>query len=117
MFAVIFEVNPTIDGKESYLELAARLRCFLEQQDGLISIERFHSLSDEGKLLSLSFWRDETAIAKWRNFIEHRAAQKAGYNSLFHTYRIRVAKVLRDYTDSVREEAPSNSNKILSAQE
>ena len=117
MIAVIFEVNPNIEGKETYLEYAAGLRAFLEKQDGFISIERFQSLSDEGKLLSLSFWRDETTIEKWRNLIEHRTAQKAGKDSLFHSYRIRVAQVVRDYTESRRDEAPSDSNELLLDQE
>lgn len=115
MFAVIFEVKPKSEGKETYLEIASNLRVFLEKQDGFISIERFQSLNEESKILSLSFWQDETAIEKWRNLIEHRSAQKKGKNSLFHSYRIRVAQVVRDYTESIRKEAPSDSNEILSA--
>ena len=113
MFAVIFEVKPKIEGKETYLEIAAGLRDFLKIQDGFISIERFQSLNEEGKILSLSFWQDEDAIEKWRNLLEHRTAQKEGKDSLFHSYRIRVAQVLRDYTDSDRSEAPVDSNDIF----
>lgn len=113
MFAVIFEVMPKIEGKEEYLKIAAELRGFLKNQDGFISIERFQSLSDEGKILSLSFWNDEAAIKKWRNLLSHRVAQKKGRESLFHSYRIRVAQVVRDYTESDRNEAPSDSNKVL----
>lgn len=109
MFAVIFEVTPKQEGKESYLQLAAGLRSFLENRDGFISIERFQSLSDQNKLLSLSFWRDETAIESWRNLLEHRLAQKQGKESLFESYRIRVAEVVRDYTDSDRTQAPEDS--------
>ena len=76
MYAVIFEVKPKIEGKEEYMKIAAGLRSFLENRDGFISIERFQSLSEEGKILSLSFWHDEAAIEKWRNLLEHRAAQK-----------------------------------------
>ena len=79
MLAVIFEVYPSTDGKQEYLEIAAELRKFLENRDGFISIERFQSLSEEGKILSLSFWRDEEAIASWRNLLEHREAQEKGY--------------------------------------
>ena len=113
MIAVIFEVKPKIEGKEEYLKIAAGLRKFLENRDGFISIERFQSLSEEGKILSLSFWQDEAAIEKWRNLLEHRTAQKKGRESLFHSYRIRVAQVVRDYTESDRNEAPSDSNVVL----
>ena len=113
MVVVIFEVNPKFEGKEEYLEIAAGLRSFLENRDGFISIERFQSLSEEGKILSLSFWQDEAAIEKWRNLLEHRTAQKKGRKSLFHSYRIRVAQVVRDYTESDRNEAPSDSNDVL----
>lgn len=113
MIAVIFEVKPKQEGSAEYLELAAGLRQFLENRDGFISIERFQSLSEEGKLLSLSFWRDEAAIDAWRNLLEHRMAQKKGKESLFHSYRIRVAEVFRDYTESSREGAPSDSNEAL----
>ena len=79
----------------------------------LFSAERYQSLTDDRKILSLSFWRDEAAIEKWRNNLEHRAGQKKGKESLFHSYRIRVAEVIRDYSESDRNEAPSDSNKEL----
>jgi heme-degrading monooxygenase HmoA len=113
MFAVIFEVKPKDEGKEEYLNIAAELRNFLENREGFISIERFQSLTEEGKILSLSFWQDEAAIEKWRKIMEHRVAQKKGKESLFHSYRIRVAQVVRDYTESDRNEAPSDSNNVL----
>ena len=113
MLAVIFEVYPTVEGKSEYLEIAAELRKFLENRDGFISIERFQSLSDEGKILSLSFWRDEEAINAWRNLVEHRAAQRKGKERLFDSYRIRVASVVRDYTGTDRDEAPSDSKLAL----
>ena len=113
MFAVIFEVKPTVEGKDEYLKIASELREFLENREGFISIERFQSLAEEGKVLSLSFWQDETAIEKWRNVLEHRAAQKKGKESLFHSYRIRVAEVVRDYSGSDRGEAPADSNNLL----
>jgi heme-degrading monooxygenase HmoA len=113
MYAVIFEVTPTTNGLTEYLNLAANLKEFLKNCEGLISIERFQSLVDEGKLLSLSFWETEEAIEKWRNVLEHRHAQKAGLDCLFKSYRIRVAEVVREYTNTEREEAPLDSNKEL----
>lgn len=113
MYAVIFEVKPKIEGKVEYLKIASQLRRFLEDCDGFISIERFQSLSDKEKILSLSFWQDEAAVEKWRNLLEHREAQKKGKYSLFDPYRIRVAQVVRDYTESDRNEAPSDSNGAL----
>ncbi len=113
MLAVIFEVTPSTEGKSRYLEIASGLRHHLENRDGFISIERFQSLVEENKLLSLSFWRDEEAIEKWRNELDHRAAQKTGMTSLFESYRIRVAEVIRDYTSTDRKEAPTDSREAL----
>lgn len=109
MFAVIFEVYPTATGKQEYLSIAAQLRQFLADRPGFISIERFQSFSDPDKLLSLSFWESEAAIAEWRNVFEHRLAQRRGKPGLFVRYRIRVARVVRDYTESDREQAPADS--------
>jgi heme-degrading monooxygenase HmoA len=113
MFVVIFEVIPTKDGKEEYLKIAAELRRFLENRAGFISIERFQSLSSEGKILSISFWENEESITEWRNLLEHRNAQRKAKELLFHSYRIRVAQVVRDYTGSNRTEAPPDSKKVL----
>ena len=113
MYAVIFEVFPKESGKAEYLDIASNLRRFLENRPGFISIERFQSLTDEYKILSLSFWEDEDSIEDWRNLIEHRIAQGQGKNKLFMSYRIRVAEVKRDYTESNRKEAPQDSNKAL----
>lgn len=109
MLAVIFEVHPTNEGRDEYLAIATELRAFLEGRDGFISIERFQSLVDEKKILSLSFWRDEAAIETWRNLFEHRQAQAKGKTSLFREYRIRVAEVIRDYSANERNEAPADS--------
>lgn len=110
MIAVIFEVWPAEGRKGDYMELAQRLREDLVQMDGFISVERFQSLTEPDKLLSLSFWRDEQAVAGWRNHPQHRATQSAGRGGIFRDYRLRVAGVLRDYdmTDD-REQAPSDS--------
>ena len=113
MLAVIFEVWPNDSGKEEYLSIAASLREFLKDRPGFISIERFQSLVEENKLLSLSFWESEEAIAEWRNLLEHRVAQKKGKQALFNRYRIRVAEVVRDYTATERALAPADSNQSL----
>jgi heme-degrading monooxygenase HmoA len=97
MIAVIFEVFPADGRKADYLEHAARLRSELECMDGFISVERFQSLTEPDKLLSLSFWRDEQAVAGWRSRAGHRAAQSAGRTGVFRDYRLRVAAVVRDY--------------------
>lgn len=112
MIAVIFEVRPTRDGIKEYLELAAALKDELSACAGLLSIERFQSLVDEGKLLSLSFWKDESSVEQWRNLMAHRSAQQKGKNELFSEYRIRVCSVMRDYTERLRAEAPPDSNKF-----
>lgn len=112
MIAVIFEVEPTEAGKQEYLDTAAALRPLLDQIDGFISIERFESLSQPGKILSLSFWRDEQAVAAWRQLQAHRAAQRRGRSELFDHYRLRVAHVIRDYGMDRRAEAPADSQQI-----
>ncbi len=109
MIAVIFEVYPATDAMQGYLDIAASLRAELEQIDGFISVERFESLSQPGKLLSLSFFRDEEAVSHWRNTASHRIAQTRGRNGVFSEYRLRVASVLRDYGMNEREEAPQDS--------
>lgn len=109
MLAVIFEVWPTAEGRSEYLEIAAELKSFLSSQPGFISIERFQSLVEENKVLSLSFWQDEAAVSAWRNQLEHREAQAKGRQQLFSAYRIRVADVLRDYTASQRDQAPADA--------
>ncbi len=107
MIAVIFEVQPAAGRHQTYLDTAADLRAQLEAIDGFLSVERFESLSTPGKLLSLSFWRDEAAVARWRTLPEHRAAQAAGRAGVFAGYR--VAAVLRDYGLRERDEAPADS--------
>jgi len=109
MIAVIFEVTPKADRKSDYLDIAAQLRPLAESIDGFISIERFQSLSDPTKLLSLSIWRDEQAVAQWRNVAEHRDAQRAGRRGIFEDYHLRIAHVVRDYGLRDRDEAPADS--------
>ena len=109
MIAVIFEVLPAKGRRHAYLGIAANLRPLLDDIDGFVSIERFQSLVDPEKILSLSFWRDEEAVQAWRNTEEHRQAQKAGRGGIFADYRLRIASVVRDYGLNERGEAPSDS--------
>ncbi|HEX2546605.1 MAG TPA: antibiotic biosynthesis monooxygenase [Ramlibacter sp.] len=109
MIAVIFEVWPHPEHRDAYLAWAADLKPQLQQMEGFISIERFQSLSDEGKLLSLSFWRDEECLAQWRQLEAHRAAQAAGRATIFRDYHLRIANVARDYGMQDRAQAPQDS--------
>src|ERR1700686_2018776 len=97
MYAVIFEVEPEAARRQDYLDIAARLRPELERIDGFISAERFQSLTTPAKILSLSFWRDEAAVVRWRRQEEPRIARRPGRPGIFRTYRLRVAAVVRDY--------------------
>ncbi len=106
MIAVIFEAVPAPGKQSAYLDLAAQLKHQLDGMDGFISIERFESLTQAGKLLSLSFWRDEAAVTAWRNAPAHRSAQEAGRHGVFSHYRLRVAHVMRDYGSDDRTQAP-----------
>ena len=109
MIAVIFEVFPAPGQRDSYLDLAAKLRPLLEDIDGFISVERFESLTIPGKILSLSIFRDEEAVRAWRNRAEHRATQGKGRSGIFADYRLRIASVIRDYGMTERAEAPADS--------
>ncbi|MEN3030267.1 antibiotic biosynthesis monooxygenase [Chromobacterium amazonense] len=115
MIAVIFEVTLAEGGRDGYLDWAVRLAETLQHRDGFLSIERFQSLARPDTLLSLSFWRDEAALAAWRNLESHRIAQAAGRGGLFADYRLRVAAVLRDYGMTAREQAPPDSRAAHSA--
>ncbi|MEQ1709684.1 MAG: antibiotic biosynthesis monooxygenase [Terricaulis sp.] len=105
----MFEVLPNAERREDYFRIASELRPLLDAIDGLISIERFQSLTDPGKVLSLSFWRDEAAIAQWRALEAHRSAQAQGRARIFRDYRLRIAHVVRDYGMRERAEAPADS--------
>lgn len=109
MIAVIFEVEPVGGEMATYLDLAAGLSPMLNELDGFISVERFESLSNPGKMLSLSFFRDEYAVMQWRNLAAHRSAQDKGRSGVFRNYRLRVAHVLRDYGLADRSKAPKDS--------
>jgi heme-degrading monooxygenase HmoA len=109
MIAVIFEVWIEDEQKSTYLDIASRMRPLLDDIDGFISIERFESIYESGKILSLSFWRDEDAITEWRQLEAHRVSQAKGRNDVFRDYRLRIAGVIRDYGMTEREQAPIDS--------
>jgi heme-degrading monooxygenase HmoA len=109
MIAVIFEVIPNEEKKQEYLDIAASLRPELDKIPGFISIERFQSLNDPGKILSLSFWKDEESIQQWRNLEMHRNAQSKGRQEIFKDYHLRIADVKRDYGMFDRKETPKDS--------
>ena len=113
MIAVIFEVWP--ERREDYLHIAAKLKPILETIDGFVSVERFESLTEKGKMLSLSFIRDEAAVTAWRNVAEHRAAQAKGRGGIFEDYRLRIASVIRDYGMNDRAQAPDDSKVVHAA--
>jgi heme-degrading monooxygenase HmoA len=113
MIAIIFEVEPAEGRLDDYLEHAAALREELQRMPGFVSVERFRSLTNPARLLSLSLWEDEGAITRWRCHAGHRASQAAGRNGIFAGYRLRVAAVLRDYGMAERrEDAPADSNAL-----
>ncbi len=112
MIAVIFEVWPASGRMDEYLELAAQLKPLLQEVDGFISVERFQSLTDPTKLVSISFWRDEDAVRRWRELEAHRGMQRKGRAGVFADYRLRVASVLRDYGMNEREQAPQDSRTV-----
>jgi heme-degrading monooxygenase HmoA len=113
MMAVIFELWPAQGRRDDYLRMAAALRSEVEKIDGFISVERFESLYEEGKLLSLQFWRDDAAITAWRRQLDHRRAQAVGKAGMFADYRLRIAEVVRDYGPNDRAEAPDDTGALV----
>jgi len=112
MIAVIFEVLPHAENRQEYFDIAVKMRPLLDEVEGFISVERFQSLNDPDKILSLSFFENEEAVAQWRTLIAHRGAQRSGRYGLFADYRIRVAHVVRDYGLFARNEAPEDSRTV-----
>lgn len=110
---VLFEVKPTKEGRARYMELAGMLKPLLSGLEGFISAERFSSINEEGKLLSLNIWEDEAALMRWRNVVEHRMSQQEGRDKLFESYKITICEVLREYTDVDRAGAPEDSNEFF----
>jgi heme-degrading monooxygenase HmoA len=111
MIAIIFELMPADGQKDAYLDIAATMRPMVEQVEGFISVERFQSLTNPDKLLSISFFEDEDAVHRWRKLAAHRNAQSKGRNGIFSDYRLRVCHVMRDYGMFDREQAPEDSVK------
>ncbi|MEP5732132.1 MAG: antibiotic biosynthesis monooxygenase [Sulfitobacter sp.] len=109
MIAVIFEVMPHPDNKAEYLDIAAQMRPMVESVEGFISVERFQSLTNPDKLLSLSFFEDEAAVERWRTLTAHRTAQSKGRGGIFTDYHLRIAHVIRDYGMFDRDQAPKDS--------
>lgn len=112
MIAVIFEFTPAEGRFPEYMQLVETLKADLARAEGFISLERFESITTRGKFISLQFWRDEESVRKWRNLQKHRAAQKAGRERIFDSYRLRIATVIRDYEKDRRAEAPADSVEI-----
>jgi heme-degrading monooxygenase HmoA len=112
MIAIIFEVIPAEGQKDAYLDIAAQMRPMVEEMDGFISVERFQSLTNPDKLLSISFFEDEDAVLRWRKLAAHRNAQSKGRKGVFSDYRLRVAHVMRDYGMFDRDQAPEDSVKV-----
>lgn len=110
---VLFEVKPTREGMKRYLELAAMLKPMLSGFEGFIRAERFTSLNEEGKLLSMNVWDSEEAVERWRNVMEHRMSRKEGRENLFESYKITVCSTIREYSDVDRKEAPKDSNAYM----
>jgi heme-degrading monooxygenase HmoA len=113
MIAVISEVWPYPDRRDDYFRLSEELRPHLLAIDGFISAERLESSADPGKLISLSFWRDEASLSRWRNLEEHRLIMEKGRSGILRDYRVRVTKVLWDYGINDRAQAPKDSRERL----
>ena len=109
MIAIIFEVMPAEGRKQEYLDIAAKMRPMVEEVEGFLSVERFQSLTNPDKLLSISFFEDEAAVDRWRRLHEHRGAQRRGRNGVFSDYRLKVCHVIRDYGMFDRDQAPQDS--------
>jgi heme-degrading monooxygenase HmoA len=112
MIAVIFEFTPAEGRFPDYMKLVGELKADLDKAEGFISLERFESITNKGKFVSLQFWKDEESVRKWRNVQKHREAQKKGRASIFKSYRLRIASVVRDYTQDSRKEAPKDSIEV-----
>ena len=110
---VLFEVKPTKAGMKKYLDLAGMVKPMLAGFEGFIRAERFSSLNEDGKLLSMNVWTDETAVERWRNVMQHRMSQKEGREKLFESYKITVCSEIRSYTDTERAQAPQDSNQYF----
>lgn len=113
MIAVIIELTPAEGRADDYFSMAKRLKADVETIDGFISVERFESVTQPGKFVSISFWRDEEALRSWRIHGRHQVAQRAGREGIFTDYRVRVAGVLRDYSMTERAQAADDQIALL----
>lgn len=111
---VLFEVKPTKEGMQKYLDLAAELKNILSGFEGFVRAERFISLNEDGKLLSMNIWTNEAAVECWRNTLQHRMSQLEGRKKLFESYKITVCVTIREYSDTERVQAPADSNEYFS---
>lgn len=111
---VLFEVKPTKEGMQKYLDLAAELKNILSGFEGFVRAERFTSLNEDGKLLSMNIWTNEAAVECWRNTLQHRMSQLEGRKKLFESYKITVCVTIREYSDTERVQAPADSNEYFS---
>lgn len=105
MIVVVFQVTMREGQEQRYFDLAAELRPELEKIEGFVSVERFQSLATPGKYVSLSFWRDEEAVRRWRSQGAHRIAQELGKKEIFADFRISIGHLVRDYTLAERAAA------------
>lgn len=112
MIAVIFEVEPADGRKQAYLDIAATMRPLVDEIEGFLSVERFQSLTNPDKILSLSFFENEDALEAWRNLSAHRRAQAMGRDRVFRDYHLRIASVIRDYGMFDRAQAPQDSREM-----
>ena len=112
MIAVIFEFTPADGRFPDYMKLVGELKADLDRAEGFISLERFESITNKGKFVSLQFWKDEESVRRWRNLQKHREAQKHGRASVFDSYRLRIASVVRDYTMDERDQVPTDSKAV-----
>lgn len=109
MIVVLFELQAMPGQNQIYVDLVSKLTPMLEPMDGFISVECFQSTLNPEKVMSVTTWRDEESVVKWRNVDAHLSAQRAGRNKIFKDYRVRVTSVIRDYGLHEREQAPEDS--------
>mgnify|MGYP000094091323 CR=1 FL=1 len=112
MIAMIFEFWLNDDEVDNYTPYSGKMRQLVDEIEGFISVERYRSEYDPDKILALGFFRDETAVEKWRNHPAHRQAQQLGRQKYYTNYRLRMAEVVRDYDRHNREQVPHDSQSI-----
>src|SRR6202167_1346363 len=96
MFSVIFEIHPRTEQWDAYLGYAKMLRPELERIEGFVDNIRYKSLLREGWILSLSGWRDEKSLVRWRTRTKHHEAQQKGRDQILQDYHLRVGQITKD---------------------